>query len=52
VSFLYWIWWFFEKIKNVPGKIKAAFMAVMLFLLFLDWMIIFSFLNLLFRSSF
>ena len=46
VSFLYWIWWFFENIK-APVGIKAAFTAVMLFLLVLDWMIIFGFLRLL-----
>jgi hypothetical protein len=47
VSFLYWIWWFFQNIKNVPGKIKAGFTAVMGFLLVLDWTIIFGFLRLL-----
>jgi hypothetical protein len=46
VSVLYWIWWFFENIRNVPEKIKAAFTAVMLFLLVLDWIIIFEFLSL------
>ena len=46
-SFLYWIWWFFENIKNVPGRIKSGFVLVMLILLTSDWMIIFGFLNLL-----
>jgi len=47
VSFLFWIWWFFEKIKSVPRSIKAGFTAVMMLLLFLDWMIVFGFLRLL-----
>lgn len=47
VSFLYWIWWFFENIKNVPGRIKTGFTAVMLILLTSDWMIIFGFMKLL-----
>lgn len=46
VSFAYWIWWFFENIKNVPEKIEAGFVTVMLILLVLDWMIIFGFLRL------
>jgi hypothetical protein len=41
-SFLYWIWWFFEKIKNVPKVIRFGFVLVMLFLLVLNWMIILS----------
>jgi hypothetical protein len=47
ISFLYWIWWFFKNIKNVPDRIKAGFTAVMLILLTADWMIIFGFLGLL-----
>jgi hypothetical protein len=47
MSFLFWIWWFFEKIRDVPRGIKAGFTGVMVFLLFLDWMIIFGFLRLL-----
>jgi hypothetical protein len=46
-SFLYWIWWFFENIKNVPSRIKKGFTVVMLILLTSDWMIIFGFLGLL-----
>jgi len=47
VSFLYWIWWFFAKIKNVPRKIQYAFVSVMVFLLVGEWMIIFGFLKML-----
>ena len=47
VSFLYWIWWFFQNIKNVPRNIKAGFVSVMSFLLAGEWIIMFGFLRLL-----